>query len=82
MEREYTEQSKAMTELWNDEQRRKEVIEHMKESGKKRRKHKDIDVAQGEDYKTYMREYQRKYRLAHPDYYKNRRKKKTEIEEV
>lgn len=81
-EKKYTEQSNAMKELWNDEQRRKEVIAHMKESGKKRRKHKDIDVAQGEDYKTYMREYQRKYRLAHPDYYRNRRKKKTEIEEV
>ncbi len=69
-------QSKAMRELWNDENRRKEVIEHMKESGKKRRKHKDIFVSQGEDYRTYQREYQRKYRLAHPDYYKNRAKKK------
>ena len=68
-------QSKAMRELWNDENRRKEVIEHMKESGKKRRKHKDIFVSQGEDYRTYQREYQRKYRLAHPDYYKNRAKK-------
>lgn len=70
-------QSKAMSELWNDENRRKEVIEHMKEAGKKRRKHKDIFVSQGEDYRTYQREYQRKYRLAHPDYYKNRAKKKS-----
>lgn len=71
-------QSKAMSELWNDENRRKEVIEHMKEAGKKRRKHTDIDVSQSEDYKAYQREYQRKYRLAHPDYYKNRAKKKKE----
>lgn len=73
-------QSKAMSELWNDENRRKEVIEHMKEAGKKRRKHTDIDVSQGEDYRSYQREYQRKYRLAHPDYYKNRAKKKKEEE--
>lgn len=73
-------QSKAMSELWNDENRRKEVIEHMKEAGKKRRKHTDIDVRQSEDYKAYQREYQRKYRLAHPDYYKNRAKKKKEEE--
>lgn len=78
MEREYTEQSKAMTELWNDENRRKEVIEHMREAGEKRKKHKDIEVSQIDDYAAYMREYQRKYRLAHPDYYRNRRKKKTE----
>lgn len=71
-------QSKAMSELWNDENRRKEVIEHMKESGKKRRKHKDITVSQGEDYRTYQREYQRKWREANPDYYRNRAKKKTE----
>lgn len=71
-------QSKAMSELWNDENRRKEVVEHMKEAGKKRRKHTDIDVSQSEDYRRYQREYQRKYRLAHPDYYKNRAKKKKE----
>lgn len=71
-------QSKAMHELWNDENRRKEVIEHMKVAGKKRRKHTDIDVSQSEDYKAYQREYQRKYRLAHTDYYRNRSKKKTE----
>lgn len=69
-------QSKAMSELWNDENRRKEVIEHMKVAGKKRRKHTDIDVRQSDDYRAYQREYQRKYRLAHPDYYKNRAKKK------
>lgn len=69
-------QSKAMTELWNDEERRKEVIEHMKEAGEKRKKHKDIEISQTDDYAAYMREYQRKYRLAHPDYYKNRAKKK------
>lgn len=68
-------QSKAMHELWNDENRRKELVEHMKEAGKKRRKHKDIDVRQSEDYRSYQREYQRKYRLAHPDYYRNRTKK-------
>ena len=50
----------------------------LKEAGKKRRKHKDIDVRQSEDYKAYQREYQRKYRLAHPDYYNNRAKKKKE----
>lgn len=70
-------QSKAMSELWNDENRRKEVMEHMKVAGKKRRKHTDIDVSQSEDYRSYQREYQRKYRLAHPDYYKNRAKKKS-----
>ena len=75
-------QSKAMSELWNDENRRKEVIEHMKEAGKKRRKHSDIEVSQSEDYRSYQREYQRKYRLAHPDYYKNRAKKKKDKEEV
>ena len=69
--------SKAMRELWNDENRRKEIIEHMREAGKKRRKHKDITVSQGEDYRRYQREYQRKYRLAHPDYYRNRAKKKS-----
>ena len=74
----YSSQSKAMSELWNDENRRKEVIEHMKEAGKKRRKHKDITVSQGEDYRRYQREYQRKYRLSKPDYYKNRAKKKKE----
>ena len=67
--------SKAMRELWNDENRRKEIMEHMKEAGKKRRKHTDIDVSQSEDYRRYQREYQRKYRLAHPDYYRNRAKK-------
>ena len=67
-------QSKAMSELWNDENRRKEVIEHMKESGKKRRKHKDITVSQGEDYRTYQRSYQRIYREQHPEYYRERRK--------
>lgn len=65
-------QSKAMSELWNDENRRKEVIEHMKEAGKKRRKHKDIIVSQGEDYRTYQRSYQRIYREQHPDYYRKR----------
>ena len=79
MEREYIEQSKAMTELWNDENRRKEVVEHMREAGEKRKKHKDIEVSQTDDYAAYQREYQRKYRLAHPDYYRNRRKKKTEV---
>lgn len=74
----YSSQSKAMSELWNDENRRKEVVEHMKEAGKKRRKHTDIDVSQSEDYRSYQREYQRKYRLAHPNYYKNRAKKKKE----
>lgn len=68
--------SKAMRELWNDENRRKEIMEHMREAGKKRRKHTDIDVRQSEDYRRYQREYQRKYRLAHPDYYRNRAKKK------
>jgi len=65
-------QSKAMSELWNDENRRKEVVEHMKEAGKKRRKHTDIDVSQSEDYKAYQREYQRKYREQNPDYYRKR----------
>lgn len=73
----YSSQSKAMHELWNDENRRKEVVEHMKEAGKKRRKHTDIDVSQSEDYKAYQREYQRKFRLAHPDYYRKRTKKKS-----
>lgn len=75
-------QSKAMHELWNDENRRKEVVEHMKEAGKKRRKHKDIDVSQSEDYRSYQREYQRKYRLLHPDYYRSRTKKKKEENKV
>lgn len=65
-------QSKAMHELWNDENRRKELVEHMKEAGKKRRKHKDIDVCQGEDYRSYMRNYQRIYREQNPDYYRKR----------
>lgn len=65
-------QSKAMSELWNDENRRKEVVEHMKEAGKKRRKHTDIDVSQSEDYRSYQREYQRIYREQHPDYYRKR----------
>lgn len=69
--------SKAMRELWNDENRRKEIMEHMREAGKKRRKHTDIDVRQSEDYRRYQREYQRKYRLAHPYYYRNRAKKKS-----
>lgn len=69
--------SKAMRELWNDENRRKEIMEHMREAGKKRRKHTDIDVRQSEDYRRYQREYQRKYRLAHPDYYRKRAKKKS-----
>lgn len=66
--RNYDAQSKAMTELWKDEDRRKAVIEHMRETGKKRRK---IDVSQREDYRGYQREYQRMYRLTHPDYYRN-----------
>lgn len=65
-------QSKAMSELWNDENRRKEVMEHMKAAGKKRRKHKDITVSQGEDYRTYQREYQRIYREQNHDYYRKR----------
>ena len=65
-------QSKAMSELWNDENRRKEVMEHMKEAGKKRRKHTDIDVSQSEDYRSYQREYQRKWREQNPDYYRKR----------
>ena len=69
--------SKAIRELWNDENRRKEIMEHMREAGKKRRKHTDIDVSQSEDYRRYQMEYQRKYRLAHPDYYRNRAKKKS-----
>lgn len=73
-------QSKAMHELWNDENRRKAVIEHMKAAGKKRRKHTDIDVSQSDDYRSYQRMYQKKYRLAHPDYYRNlARKKKEEV---
>lgn len=72
-------QSKAMHELWNDENRRKAVIEHMKEAGKKRRIHTDINVTQSEDYRGYQREYQRKYRLAHPDYYHNMAKKRKEV---
>ena len=75
-------QSKAMRELWNDENRRKEVVEHMKEAGNKRRKHTDIVVNQSEDYKAYQREYQRKYRRLHPDYYRNRSKKKREENKV
>lgn len=74
MEREYTEQSKAMTELWNDENRRKEVVEHMKEAGEKRKKHKDIEVSQTDDYAAYQRSYQRIYREQHPEYYRERRK--------
>ena len=75
-------QSKAMHELWNDENRRKEIVEHMKEAGKKRRKHTDIVVSQSEDYKAYQIEYQRKYRLAHPDYYRKRAKKKREENKI
>ena len=75
-------QSKAMHELWNDENRRKKIVEHMKEAGKKRRQHTDIDVSQSEDYKAYQREYQRKYRRSHPDYYRNRSKKKREENKV
>jgi hypothetical protein len=51
---------------------------HIRESGKKRRVHKDIDVRQNEDYTTYQREYQRKYRLAHPHYYRDRARQKKE----
>lgn len=65
-------QSKAMSELWNDENRRKEVMEHMKEAGKKRRKHTDIDVSQSEDYAAYQRSYQQIYRKMHPEYYRER----------
>lgn len=64
--------SKAMRELWNDENRRKEIMEHMREAGKKRRKHTDIDVRQSEDYRSYQRSYQRIYREQHPDYYRKR----------
>lgn len=70
--RNYDAQSKAMIELWNDEDRRKEVIEHMRETGKKRRKHKNIVATQREDYRAYQREYQRIYREQHPDYYRKR----------
>ena len=59
----YESQSKRMHDLWNNESSRTELIANMREAGKKRRKHKDITVSQGEDYRTYQREYQRKYRL-------------------
>ena len=68
----YSSHSKAMRELWNDENRRKEIMEHMREAGKKRRKHTDIDVRQSEDYRSYQRSYQRIYREQHPDYYRKR----------
>lgn len=41
-------------------------------------KHPDIAVSQMYDYKEYQKAYQRKYRLANPDYYKNRRSRKKE----
>ena len=69
----YEAQSKRMHDLWNNESSRTELIANMREAGKKRRKHKDIDVRQTDDYKEYQKLYQRKYRLAHPDYYNNRR---------
>lgn len=76
----YEAQSKRMHDLWNNESSRTELIANMRAAGKKRRKHKDITVSQGEDYRTYQREYQRKYRLAHPDYYNNRRATKKNYE--
>lgn len=81
MERNYDAQSKAMVELWMDENRRNAVIEHMRVAGKKRRKHKDITVTQREDYRGYQREYQRKYRLTHPNYYRKKKMKKEQTEE-
>lgn len=75
-------QSKRMHDLWNDESSRKDLIERMREAGKKRRKHTDIDVRQTDDYREYQKLYQRKYRLAHPDYYNNRAKKKNEENDI
>lgn len=78
----YEAQSKRMHDLWNNESSRTELIANMREAGKKRRKHKDITVSQSEDYRTYQREYQRKYRLAHPDYYNKRAKKKNDDNDI
>lgn len=75
-------QSKRMHDLWNNESSRAELIASMRAAGKKRRKHKDITVSQSEDYRTYQRLYQRKYRLAHPDYYNNRAKKKNDDNDI
>lgn len=69
----YEAQSKRMHDLWNNESSRTELIASMRAAGKKRRKHTDIDVRQTDNYKEYQKLYQRKYRLAHPDYYNNRR---------
>lgn len=69
----YKAQSQRMHDLWNNESSRKALIERMRAAGKKRRKHKDIDVRQTDNYREYQKLYQRKYRLAHPDYYNNRK---------
>lgn len=75
--------SNVMKNVWANPEKRASIMENMKKAGKKRKKHSDIEVDQRDDHKTYMREYQRKYRLAHPNYYKDRaRKKKAESMEV
>lgn len=65
----YESQRKAMNEIWSDPVRKAEVVKNMKIAGVKRRKHKDIAVSQGDDPIAYSREYQRKWRAAHPGYY-------------
>lgn len=65
----YEVQRRVMTEIWNDPVRRAERIEKLKIAGVKRRKHKDIEVSQVDDPVAYSREYQKKWRAAHPGYY-------------
>lgn len=65
----YDAQRKAMNEIWNDPVRKAKVVNNMKIAGVKRRKHKDIEVSQVDDPIAYSREYQRKWRAAHPGYY-------------
>ena len=62
--------SVIMKKKWADPKKREEMLNAIRLAGKKRRIH-DIDVRQNEEPTTYSREYQRKFREANPNYYRD-----------
>lgn len=72
------EQSRTLIEKFKDpkerESQRKRIREHWENKGTKT----GISVSQKDSYSDYMREYQKRYREAHPNYYRDFQRKKRE----
>ena len=62
--------SAIMKKKWADPKKREEMLNAIRLAGKNRRIH-NIDVRQNEEPTTYSREYQRKFREANPNYYRD-----------